>query len=95
MRRRRLRGRESLGKFRYCHWSRCRKSRGSAFAANIIRNLLTSSPVVVGADGQRSVIPRACGGAEYQVRLAMSRNYHTYSAVCPVRRTSFTIAIGV
>jgi 2-polyprenyl-6-methoxyphenol hydroxylase-like FAD-dependent oxidoreductase len=42
------------------------------------RSIIEQARVVVGADGQRSVIARACGAAEYQVRPAASCNYYTY-----------------
>jgi 2-polyprenyl-6-methoxyphenol hydroxylase-like FAD-dependent oxidoreductase len=46
-------------------------------------SLVEQARVVVGADGQRSVIARACGAAEYQVRPAASCNYYTYFSDVP------------
>lgn len=42
------------------------------------QGVIEQARVVVGADGQRSVIARACNAAEYQFRPAASCNYYTY-----------------
>jgi 2-polyprenyl-6-methoxyphenol hydroxylase-like FAD-dependent oxidoreductase len=42
--------------------------------------------VVVGADGQRSLIARAVGTFEYGVRPAVSCNYYTYFSGVPTRK---------
>jgi 2-polyprenyl-6-methoxyphenol hydroxylase-like FAD-dependent oxidoreductase len=47
------------------------------------RSIIEQAQVVVGADGQRSVIARACGAAEYQVRPAASCGYYTYFSDVP------------
>jgi len=46
-------------------------------------SIVEQARVVVGADGQRSIIARACGAAEYQVRPATSCNYYTYFSNVP------------
>ena len=47
------------------------------------QSIVEQARVVVGADGQRSVIARACCAAEYQVRPAASCNYYTYFSDVP------------
>lgn len=42
------------------------------------RSIVEHARVVVGADGQRSVVARVAAAAEYQVRPAVSCNYYTY-----------------
>jgi 2-polyprenyl-6-methoxyphenol hydroxylase-like FAD-dependent oxidoreductase len=46
-------------------------------------SIIEQARVVVGADGQRSVIALVCGAAEYQVRPAASCNYYTYFSDVP------------
>lgn len=46
-------------------------------------SIIEQARVVVGPDGQRSLIARACGVAEYQVRPAASCNYYTYFSDVP------------
>jgi 2-polyprenyl-6-methoxyphenol hydroxylase-like FAD-dependent oxidoreductase len=46
-------------------------------------SIVEQAGVVVGADGQRSLVARVCGAAEYQVRPAVSCNYYTYFSDVP------------